>query len=127
MEEYEWKYENKVVREIEYDGFWCEKTGQYIDLGWDEYASTIHTWIHTLNIVNGKLANKGIYCDTITMSQYTFDLIQLETNAYYDNTKFGHFNLIVLENYKDNVIEVSKSGDVKGRVLIKNNHHKEKK
>jgi len=117
----DWKYENELFHCVDDDKFYCHILGRVVDLGWDYYTSTVDSWVSTLNKISCKIYKKmGKAPNEIKLNQHTFDLIQLESNYYYNNRKLNHYVITILENVKNNEIELFVNGKIEGKINVVN-------
>jgi len=115
----EWKYENKLVRCVDDDKFYCNLLNRWVDLGWDYVDSTVHNWISSLNVISAKIFHQtGKSPREIRINKNTFDLIELENNYYFKNGKLNHYVISIIDNIKDNEIQLFVSDKIQGKINI---------
>lgn len=116
-----WTYTNKIVRFVDYDKFYCDKLHRVVDLGWDEHHSLVHTWVSTLNKVNGKLYEQEKIVSSyiaVKMSQATFNLLEIHLNPLYQEGMLGPLKLKIVKGLTNNLISLVFKKKKVGEIII---------
>ncbi len=117
----DWKYENELVHCVDDDKFYCHILNRWVDLGWDYVDSTVHNWVSSLNKISAKIYQEtGKAPREIKINQNTFDLIELKTNYYYKNGKLNHYKITILDNIKENEIQLFFNDKIQGKINVVN-------
>ena len=114
----DWPYQNEIVHSVDYDKDYYY--GKLIDIGWDEYDSTVHCWHSKLNQLAANIYQQlAISVNQLKMNQTTFETLQLETNPYFTGSKLSHYSVTIEPQIANNQVHVySKQGHWVGQLNI---------